>query len=274
MRTFGVGCVLAAALATSGCFQMATVVTVNGDGSGTIDHTMLVTKAALAQLRGFAALGGGRGQRGSLDLTSEDQARSMAASLGPGVTYVSSVPIDTPLGEGRRTTYAFTDISQLRISEQPDPPGGLPVRAKGIDSRQITCTLTHEPNGNAVIHISLPEMKAPELPVQTTSSDATGEKNPALTQQLAMVRALLAGAKVSIAVEPAGRLVRTTNPYVDGSRVTLLDVDLDQLLGNEAFIMRLQDAHTPEELKAALTDVPGLKVPLEREVTIEFSPAK
>ena len=35
-------------------------------------------------------------------------------------------------------------------------------------------------------------MKAPELPVRTTSSDTPGEKNPALTRQLAMVRALLA----------------------------------------------------------------------------------
>ena len=38
---------------------MTTVLKVNGDGSGTINHRMVYTKAALAQLKSFAALGGG-----------------------------------------------------------------------------------------------------------------------------------------------------------------------------------------------------------------------
>lgn len=276
MRTFRLGCVVAAALAACGCFQMTTVVKVNGDGSGTIDHSMLVTKAALAQLRNFAALSGGGRGRGQVpvDLMSEDQARAMAATLGPGVTYVTSDPIDTPLGEGRRSTYAFTDIGTLKISQHPDAPGGMNVSAQGLGSGDITCTMTHEPNGNAVVHINLPEMKMPELPAGATRTSPWTEPNPALAQQFAMVRALLAGAKISIAMEPAGRLVKTSSAYVDGSRVTLLDVDLDQLLGNEAVMARLQDAKTPEELKAAVKDVPGLKIPLEREITIEFTPAK
>jgi hypothetical protein len=52
--------ILLFAVGTAGCFQMTTVVKVNGDGSGTIDHTMLVTKAALAQLRNFRAAAGSR----------------------------------------------------------------------------------------------------------------------------------------------------------------------------------------------------------------------
>ena len=52
--------VLALAIVSSGCFQMTTVMKVKGDGSGTIDHRMLFTRQALAQLRQFAALGGGR----------------------------------------------------------------------------------------------------------------------------------------------------------------------------------------------------------------------
>ncbi len=259
---------MAAGLATGGCFQMTTVVTVKGDGSGTVDHTMLVSKASLAQLRQFSALAGGRGQGQTFDLLSEDQARSMAATLGPGVTYVSSEPLDTQLAEGRRTTYAFTDVTQLRISEQPSADN-LPVKtpsALKADANAITCSFTKEPNGNSTLHINLPEPA-----IASAIGDAA---NPALAQQLAMVRALLAGAKITIAVEPAGQLVRTTSPYVDGSRVTLLDADLDQLLGNEALLTRLQSAKTPDEVRAALKDVPGLKVTLEREVTIEFTPVK
>ena len=42
--------VLACALTSTACFQMTTVLKVNGDGSGTIDHRMVYTKAALARL--------------------------------------------------------------------------------------------------------------------------------------------------------------------------------------------------------------------------------
>ena len=89
-----------AALSMTGCFQMTTVLKVNGDGSGTINHRMVYTKAALAQLKSFAAFGGGRA-RASADPLSEQQARDMTASIGPGVSYVSSELVTTPLGQGR-----------------------------------------------------------------------------------------------------------------------------------------------------------------------------
>ena len=94
----------------------------------------------------------------------------------------------------------------------------------------------------------------------------------AAPQQMAMIKSLLTGARVSLAVEPDGAVVRTNSAYVDGSRVTLLDVDLDQVLKDDGLAERLQAAKTPEELKAVLKDVPGLKLTLEKEITIEFTP--
>jgi hypothetical protein len=258
---------LGAALTCGGCFQMTTIVHLNGDGSGTIDHSMLITKAALAQIRQFSALGG-RGQ--TLDFVSEDQARKMAETLGPGVSYVSSEAIDTPLGEGRNSKYAFADINTLRINPQPQAPGGIGVKTQAFssDRNTITCSFARDPNGNAILKINLPELNLQSALGNANTGDA------GISQQLAMVRALLAGARILIGVEPAGLLVKTTSPFVDGTRVTLLDVNLDQVLANEALIAQVQAAKTPEETKAALTGVPGLRIALEREVTIEFTPAK
>jgi hypothetical protein len=268
MRSLRLALIVATGLACSGCFQMTTVLKVNADGSGTIDHRLLLTRAALAQLRQFAGLAGGRGQR--LDLISEDQARAMAGSLGPGVSYVSSSPIDNADGQGRATTYAFTDVSQIRISEQPQVPSGLTVAGQGLprDTGTISCAMTRAENGNAVLHIKLPELSLP-----AAISDAAPGGTP-IAQQMAMIRSLLAGARVLIAVEPAGPLVRTSSPYVDGQRVTLVEANLDQLLGNEALLARLQASKSADDLRAALKDVPDLKLTLDREVTIEFTPAK
>jgi hypothetical protein len=269
MRFPRLALVLACGLSCAACFQMSTVVKIEGDGSGTIDHQMVFTTAALQQIRQFAALGGGRGGRGgTLDLVSEDQARSMASSLGSGVTYVSSTPINTPEGQGRLSTYAFADVSQIKITQQPDAPGGMTVRAQGLNTGggTITCSMTHEANGNAVLHVILPE---PSLP----GADAAGG-NAAFVQQVPMIRSILANARVSIVVEPAGRLVRTNSPFVDGRRVTLLDLNLDDLLGNDALLAKLQSAKSADDLRAALKEAPGIRMVLDKEVTIEFTPGK
>jgi hypothetical protein len=268
MRQIQFALLVTASLLSGGCFQMTTIVHVNGDGSGTIDHSLLLTKAALAQLRQFSMLGGGRG--GSIDFVSEAQARRMADTLGEGVSYVSSEAIDTPLGEGRNAKYAFTDINRVRISPQPPAPGGINVKTQAFstDNGTITCSFSRDPNGTAVLRINLPELNLQSALGNANTGDA------GIGQQLAMVRALLAGARVLIGVEPAGTLVKTSSPFVDGTRVTLLDVNLDQVLANEALIARVQAAKTPEETKAALTDVPGLRITLDREVTIEFTPAR
>ena len=85
-----------------------------------------------------------------------------------------------------------------------------------------------------------------------------------------MLKPMFAGAHLSIVIEPAGALVRTSSPYVDGQRVTLVDVNVDSLLGDDTLVPRLQAARTPEETKAILKSVPGLKVNLDPEITVEF----
>jgi hypothetical protein len=250
-----------AAVLCAGCFQMTTVMKVKGDGSGTIEHRMLFTKQALAQLKQFAALGGG-GQ--GIDPTSEQQAREMAAALGPGVTYVSSTPVSTPAGEGRDSVYAFANVSQLRVATQPPPPGGASIQVGGLGttSETLTFSFAREPGGNASLHINVPETS-----ILNTLSTST-----AAPQQMAMIKSLLAGARMLLAVEPEGTLVRTNSAFVEGPRVTLLEVDLDEVLRDETLIARLQAAKTPDDLRAAIKEVPGLKLTLEKEITVEFAP--
>jgi hypothetical protein len=257
----------AGALSTTACFQMTTVLKINGDGSGTINHQMVYTKAALAQLKQFAALGGGRGGGG--DPLSEQVAKDTTASIGPGVTYVSSELVTTPMGQGRNAIYAFTDVSQLRISSQPAAPAGVNIKTAGFNtqpsaSESITFTMTHEANGNAVLHIHVPE---------PNYLDFFG--SPQATQQIGMIKTMLAGARVLLAAEPAGTLVRTSSPFVNGPRVTLLDIDLDTVLADETLLPRIQAvAATPAEAKAVLLKANGLKINLDPEITIEFTPAK
>jgi hypothetical protein len=62
-------------------------------------------------------------------------------------------------------------------------------------------------------------------------------------------------------------------PFIP-SRVTLLEVDLDEVLKDDALIARLQAAKTQDEAKAAVRAAAGVKINLDREITVEFTPAK
>jgi hypothetical protein len=247
----------------SACFESTTVLRVNGDGSGTLQQRTIIKKAALAQLRSFSALGGGRA---TLDPLSADQARALAGALGEGVTLASTAAISTDDGEGRESTYAFADVTKLHVSEQPNAaPGGIrpPIAA---DAPDITLGLTHESNGDAVLHILVPP------PAIFAGPDGGGGINPAVLAQLQAMKGMLAGAHLLLAAEPQGTLVRTSSPYVEGSRVVLLEIDLDQVMADDAFLARLQAAKTPDEVRTAVRGAAGLKINLDPDITVQFTP--
>jgi hypothetical protein len=266
MRRLHLALVLAATFAFGGCFQMTTVVKVSGDASGTIDQRLVFSQGAIGQLKQFAAIGGSNGK--SFDPVSEEQVRADAAKLGPGTIYVSSTAINDETGQGRATVYAFTDINQLRLSRQPSPPAGVAVRAQGMDSdgQALTFRMAKQPNGNALLTIAVP-------PLSIRTGGAGGTTMPS-AGEIAMLKQIFSGGRLTIAVEPAGTLVRTSSAFVEGQRVTLLDVTLDELLKDETLLPRIQAAKTEDDMKAILREAPGLKINLDREIAIEFTPAR
>jgi hypothetical protein len=263
--------IILAAIAASGCFQSTTLIRVNADGSGTLEQTTLMTQAGLRTLRQVWAMSASDGSEPT-ELFSTAQARQFAETMGPGVTLVSSTPIKNADGEGSRAVVAFRDISQLRARRDRSTDADA-LEPSRLEPPQIHFAVTHEPNGHAILHITMPP-PAKTAPTGATAPEGSGSRPQSRmpAEQLAMVRQLFAGARVAVAIEPAGELVKTTCPFVDGNTVTLVDVAFDQVFANEMAFVRLQSARTIDEARAAVKQVPGLKVHLEPEVTIEFAP--
>jgi hypothetical protein len=252
------------AIPLAGCFQSTTIIHVKTDGSGTIEQRTLLTETAMDQLRTLSILGGGNPD--AADPTTEAQARTLATAIGTGVTYVSSTPLKLEKSAGRETLYAFTDITQLRVSEQPNLPGGVKLPASvGGDTAPISFALDKKPGGNVVLRIIVPR---PAI----FPTGPNGEPQPPSLDQITLVKQLLAGARLTVAMEPEGRLVQTSSPFVDGNRVTLIDLDIDRAAADPDLAKKLQTGTTQPEIKAALNSIPGLKITLDPEITIEFSP--
>lgn len=274
MRLIQTAGLLTLTVALGGCFQSTTILHLKADGSGTLDQRTLVSSAAIGQLKQFAQLSGSTTQSAAPDPLSEEQARALAANIGPGVTYVSSTPIKTEGMEGRDSLYAFPNINTLQISQQPSAPGGLKVRADSLGPPQtITFSLEPQTNGVEILRIHMPQIQQlPGIPLQLPGASAPAQGPTA--QQIAMAKQMFAGMRMTIAVEPEGRVIETNSPYVDGNHVTLFDLDFDQLVANPDNLQALQDARTPEEMQAVVKTMPGLKFTMDREITIAFAPGK
>ena len=259
--------IVAAAIPAVGCFEATTVIKLKADGSGTIQQRLLLTDAAMDQLRAFAILGGG--DAANADPTSEAQARSLAETLGPGVSYVSSAPVKTATAQGRESVYAFADITKIHVSEQPRLPTGPISPAGGSNVGEVTFTLTRQPDGNVVLRMQVPRPDL--LPIPTAGPN--GDVTPPSAQQIEMLKALLSGAHLAVTIEPEGQLVQTSSSFVDGNRVTLVEFDVNTIASDPGLVTKLQSAKTPDEIKAAINSVPGLKLPLDPEISITFTPA-
>jgi hypothetical protein len=254
---------------------MSAVIKVSADGTGTIDHQFVQSRAEIARLR-QRQLGFGLSPDliAAVDPTTESRARLRARNLGPGVTYRSSTAIDTSEWRGRTSVYAFEDISRLQFSQGSDIDGASPGGNSPVVTA-FTCAITYAPNGNAVVHINLtqPDWYLPRDPGKPGGGLVWPDD--LLVQQMLDGRASQApGGRVSIIVEPNGHLVRTNSKFVDGNRVTVLEVDVDRALDNQSLIARLRAGRTVDDYWSAIKDVPGLKVTLEREITIEFEPER
>ena len=255
--------VLLTALLTSGCLRSTTTIELKPDGSGTIVQENAVGAEALAMLKSFA----GSAQQGkgaaSPDIFTQEQAMKTAESMG--VTFVSGEPIKTADLEGYRARYRFDDITKIKVNmkQTPDamsgagsdqPPFGFTF-AKGSSSSTLTIQMPDQmPGGSAL----------PGLP-----GGRGANADPAqAAQAMAMMKMMMKGLFVDLSLAVDGRIIKSNASHVEGSKVTLLQLDFDKLLQDEANFKKLEAA---TDLKT-LASVAGLKVSSDPKVVIEFSP--
>ena len=63
-----------------------------------------------------------------------------------------------------------------------------------------------------------------------------------MTQAMTMMKMMMRGLFVDVGLNVNGRILKSNAPYVEGSRVTLLQIDFDKLLADESALLKLQNA--------------------------------
>lgn len=264
-------------LALGGCITSETLVKLKADGSGTIEQTILFNEKTIEMVPKMMAkaMGGGEVKstsKGSpLDAFDEEKLRAEASSLGKGVRFVSAEEITRGDLKGARVIYAFDDVNALAIDQDPAAGalGDLAPPPEGDAKDKLGFRLARQPNGNALVTVLFDEPKDTGTPAATPSPG--GDDIPADMQ--AMMMQMFDGFRIAIDVEVDGPIVNTSSPFVDGSRVTVLELDLGLLVKNPAHLKTLEQlgpGATVSEMIPLLKDIKGIKVN-QPPLTIEFA---
>lgn len=258
--------VLFAAVLCSACLKSTTVISVRPDGTGTIVQETGFSPEALAMLKGFAGAAAEQKEGGSPELFGEAQAKQAASTMG--VRFISGEPIKTGELEGYRARFAFDDVRKLQMKMNQSPTAGIGATYQG---GQPPFGFAFDRRGNsALLTITMPQ----ETPTAALDKIAPGlggggaGASPEQNQQaLQMMKVMMKGLFVDVSLDIDGTIVKTNAPHVAGSRLTLMQIDFDKLLANDAALLKLQSATDLKSLSA----VPGFKVIAEPRVTVEFT---
>ncbi len=268
--------------ATSGCVTSDTLIKLNPDGSGAVVQKTLLSTGMIAQLntvmQGLAQQMAGNvaGQKDMEmpELFSEKDARARAAKMGEGVSFVSSRKISVEGMEGQEATYAFRDVTKLKLNEKPETPSmpGLQASSAGTGS-ETTFRFSRLPNGHSQLTaVFSPRPSKKASPAESVTEPSKSTKAPT-AEQLEQAKKFLAGFRIGMAVEVQGNLVKTNSLYQDGRKVTLLEMDFSEVLSNDALLQQAAviKGQNLGEAKELLKGLKGFKINQDPEVTIEFS---
>ena len=280
-RTWLVTALVILSAATSGCVTSDTLIKLNTDGSGVLVQKTLMSTEMIAQLtvmmqgltQQMVGNEASRKDMKTLELFNESDARARATKMGEGVRFVSSRKITAEGMEGQEATYAFSDISKLKLNEKPEAPSTTgPLPSSSGSAKETTFRFSKLPNGHSQLVAVFSQS-----PPRKTSDESVVEPSRAAkvptAEQLEQAKKLFAGLRIGMAVEVQGNLVRTNSLYQDGKKVILLEMDFSELLSNDTLLQQAAaiKGQNLDEAKELLKGLKGFKINLDPEVSIEFS---
>lgn len=269
---------LASLLLLAGCIKSKTVVTVEKDGSGTVEQTVH-TKALDLPFPGVEKLSPEE------ELAkAREQADQNAQKMGEGVS-VQTVERAAPRDgwQGVRTVYAFEDVNKLGVAPMPEVSLGSPgMGEQGADQGDVTMQMEDD---EEQVRFEFTAAPAPKLTILTPPMTPPAEGGPAGAgdnpQEQAMAKMMMTqfmdGMLVELQVKVGGKIADTDATYVSASReiVGLLRMDFGALTKNPAALekmMAMEQNVTPEELEKQLQDpVLGKHVKMETKERVEVT---
>ena len=123
------------------------------------------------------------------------------------------------------------------------------------------------PGNTSELKINLPPDGLGEA---TDEPEDSGEASSDMDPE--MMKAFYEGMSISLYLDIDGEIVSTNATTVEGSRISLLEIDFDKILANPEVFEKLMtnEMETIEQMKSVVSAVPGLAMELNDTVSVVF----
>ena len=203
------------AMLFSSCLEHKVTLTVNQDGSGTLEEKTIFGASMLAMMAQAPAEAGDPVAE-TIDRMAK-AATTNAQKMGEGVTVLKAGALEGDQ-KGVSVVYAFKDVNQLKYSfgsgmASMSPDGGDQSKDDPID-------ISYE---NNLLTIKSPKPKGEDLPDEEPTD-----------QDIAMAQQIMGDMKVSMDVVLPGGIEETNAKHVQDNTVTMMHMDMNKVLADPA----------------------------------------
>ena len=256
--------VLLPAILISGCLQVETTVKVNKDGSGTINEKVLMNRAFIDMISQFAQSFNDSSETEEFSLFKEDELKESAKDYGEGVKYLSGEKISSDDWEGYKVVYFFNDLNKIKL--EPDPDKKVEI---GIDSQEKK---EEEYFFFKFVKGDVPQVIIDRPEIDSDFSMGEDESEETDDEMSGEFLKMMEGMKIKVAMQFNGKIVETNASYVNGSSITLLEMNLGEMMKNKEEFKKFKKSEPEniDELKEFLDEFPGMKIEFQKPVTVKF----
>ncbi|MGO9138032.1 MAG: hypothetical protein ACLP9S_10485 [Syntrophales bacterium] len=282
----------------SGCIQDTIVIHVKPDGSGTIDETSLLSNSMFDMMESIAGSMTGPSKEGGIQdnkdatkggsakeakQTREDiiakmanGAEKRAQTFGAKVKLVSAKPVATDTASGYKAVYAFQDINEVRVNQNPGArmDGEKTQSSVSPGDEYIVFKLIKGPSSKLVVTLPAQKETAGD---KSSAQDSGKAEQSRLNEETSaqapeMMKNLFQDLKIKISLQFEGTIINTNATYRDGSTVTLIEMDIGKIIGNGDLFKRMltMNLQSVGETKASFKNVEGLRFETNNPLIVEF----
>jgi hypothetical protein len=185
------------------------------------------------------------------------------------VEFVSSEKVDKDGMKGRKAIYSFKDVTKLQLDTKPEKG------ASKDPQNQMQFKFEKLASGNSQVTVVLPREKSKEKEGSETTAPGEAkkaEKEPT-EEELAEMRKMFKGLRFGVSIQVDGTIVKSNAVHVEGAKATLFELDFGAVVENVDKLKELnrKEPETLEEMNEILKGIPGIKIPLTPEVSVEFA---
>jgi hypothetical protein len=255
-----------------GCLQVHTTVNLNNDGSGTIEEIVTMKTEVINMMKEFVMAFDSTNSE-EFNMFNETELKAKESNYGEGVKYLSGEKIVAYGYEGFKAVYVFEDINKLKLN--PSPADKIPFGDEMDEPEEKVAKdilkFNFKKGIPSVLVINFPN---PNINNEDSlSTEITADEDSTNGEAIEKLKEMFDGMEIALAINFSNKIDETDASFVDGSKVTLMEIDFSELIKHQDVLEKLQKSkpETMKDFKETIGDLPGIKVEFKDKVTVKFN---